>query len=290
MTTSTTTSTPFAHLRAALRAPADVTISELDPGATDCFPGKGPGDAEQLTKDLGAELFSWQEKLYAQSRGDHHSDRRVLIVVQGLDTAGKSGVVRHVMGLVDPQGVKIHAFKQPTEEELAHDFLWRIEKQVPPPGYIGIFDRSHYEDVLVVRVDELVEESIWKARYDIINQFEESLVGEGVTIIKCFLNISRDEQKSRLLNRLNNPRKHWKYSPGDVPVRRKWDDYMAAYEDVLTKCNTSQAPWYVIPSDNKWYRNWAIASLLLDHLIEINPQYPEADFDVAEQILAVENS
>ncbi|MCL1923127.1 MAG: polyphosphate kinase 2 family protein [Propionibacteriaceae bacterium] len=288
MTTTITTSPSC--VRAALAVPPNVRLSDLDPSATPCFPGTGPQDAAQLTTQLSKELGTWQEKLYAGSKAKPTPPQRMLVVLQGMDTAGKSGVVRHVFGLVDPQGVKIHAFKQPTEEELAHDFLWRIEKQVPPAGYIGIFDRSQYEDVLVVRVDELVPPSQWEPRFEQINQFEASLVDSGVTIIKFFLHISPDEQKARLLGRLNNPNKYWKYSPGDIPVRSKWAEYMAAYEDVLNRCNQDIAPWYAIPSNNKWYRNWAIANILLDHLRQMNPAYPGPSFDVDEQITAVENS
>jgi PPK2 family polyphosphate:nucleotide phosphotransferase len=275
-------------LRQILRARPSTTIAELDPDATPGLPTEE--DARKLTMAMGPELSAYQERLYAESKTESCQDRRVLVVLQGLDTSGKSGIVRHVFGLVDPQGVKIKAFKKPTKEELSHDFLWRINKAVPEPGYIGIFDRSQYEDVLVVRVDELVPPEVWKQRFELINEFEKGLSDQGVTIIKCFLHISPQEQEARLLARLADPSKHWKYSRDDVTVRSKWYDYMAAYEDVLNLCNTDVAPWYVIPSNKKWYRNWAVASLLLDHLEEMSPQWPPADFDVAEQIEAVKNS
>jgi PPK2 family polyphosphate:nucleotide phosphotransferase len=185
--------------------------------------------------------------------------------------------------MVDPQGVKIKAFKAPTEEERAHHYLWRIERELPSPGLIGIFDRSHYEDVLVVRVHNLVEESVWSQRYDEINAWEEDLVDQGIVLIKCFLNISSGEQKQRLIARLEDPTKHWKYNPGDVDERAKWPAYQEAYRAVLERCNTGRAPWYVIPSDRKWYRNWAVAQLLVEHLRALDLQWPVADFDVTAE-------
>ena len=197
-----------------------------------------------------------------------------------MDTSGKGGAIRHAIGLVDPQGVRIKAFKAPTDEERKHDFLWRIEREVPGPGMIGIFDRSQYEDVLVVRVNGLVPEKVWQSRYDEINAFEQRLVDDGTVIIKCFLHISSAEQKERLLARLEDPSKHWKYNPGDVDVRGQWDDYQAAYADALGRCSTQHAPWYVIPSDRKWYRSWAVAQLLAEHLRTLDLEWPVADFDV----------
>ena len=185
--------------------------------------------------------------------------------------------------MVDPQGVRIKAFKAPTEEERAHPYLWRIERELPPPGMIGIFDRSHYEDVLVVRVHDLVEESVWSKRYDEINAWEQSLVNQGIVLIKCFLNISSDEQKERLLARLDDPTKYWKYNPDDVDERAKWPAYMEAYRAVLERCNTEQAPWYVIPADRKWYRNWAVAQLLVEHLRALDLSWPIAEFDVEKE-------
>ena len=187
-------------------------------------------------------------------------------MLQGMDTSGKGGVIRHAIGMVDPQGVKIKAFKAPTEEERPTTISGASSAK-PPPGLIGIFDRSHYEDVLVVRVHNLVDESVWSQRYDEINAWEDDLVQNGTVLIKCFLNISSTEQKERLLARLDDPTKHWKYNPGDVDERAKWPAYQEAYQAVLERCcNTERAPWYVIPSDRKWYRNWAVAQLLLEHL------------------------
>jgi PPK2 family polyphosphate:nucleotide phosphotransferase len=202
------------------------------------------------------------------------------MVLQGMDTSGKGGAIRHAIGLVDPQGVRIKAFRAPTEEERKHDYLWRIEREVPGPGMIGIFDRSQYEDVLVVRVNGLVSEKVWQSRYDEINAFEQRLVDDGTVMIKCFLHISSAEQRERLLARLEDPSKHWKYNPDDVDVRGKWADYQAAYADALERCSTQQAPWYVIPSDRKWYRNWAVAQLLTEHLRALDLAWPVADFDV----------
>ena len=265
-------------------------MADLDPGATPGFPGKSKADVVDLTAELAPTLSDWQEKLYAENKEPDTAQRSILVVLQGLDTSGKGGILRHVFGLVDPQGLKIHAFKQPTPEELSHDFLWRIRQQLPPRGMIGIFDRSQYEDVLVVRVNELVEPAVWQQRFDAINEFEASLAASGTTIIKCFLNMSPDEQKRRLLERLENPAKYWKYSHGDVEVRSRWDDYMVAYQDVLNRCNTDVAPWYVVPSDRKWYRNWAVATLLLEHLEDMSPQWPHAEFVVEDEIVAVKNS
>ncbi|MDR2973185.1 MAG: polyphosphate kinase 2 family protein [Propionibacteriaceae bacterium] len=265
-------------------------MSDLDPGATPGYPGRGKVDAPRLTAQLAPALSDWQERLYAESRDESLPSRSVLVVLQGMDTSGKGGTIRHVFGLVDPQGLSMHAFKQPSPEELSHDFLWRIRQHLPQRGMIGIFDRSHYEDVLIARVDGLVGQSEWEKRYDLINQFEAELAQSGTTIIKCFLHISPDEQKKRLLERLEDPDKYWKYSSGDVVVRRKWDLYQSAYQDMLDRCSTGIAPWYVIPSDRKWYRNWAVAVLLLAHLRAMRPVWPKAEFDVAHEIAEVENS
>jgi len=265
-------------------------MADLDPDATPGYPGKGKDDAVKLTAKLAPELSDWQEKFYAENKEDDTPHRSVLVILQGLDTSGKGGIIRHVFGLVDPQGLAIHAFKQPTSEELAHDFLWRIAREVPSRGMIGIFDRSQYEDVLVVRVDGLVAPDVWGARYDQINDFEAGLASQGTTILKCFLNISPDEQKRRLLERVENPAKHWKYSRTDVDVRRKWPAYMQAYQDVLNRCNTDIAPWYIIPSNKKWYRNWAVATLLLEHLRDLSPSWPAGDFIVPDEIASIESS
>jgi PPK2 family polyphosphate:nucleotide phosphotransferase len=264
-----------------LRLPAgEVDMAAFDAAATTGFPGAGKSDAAALTTALAPELGDLQERLFAAGRVSQTGVKRVLVVLQGMDTSGKGGVIRHAIGMVDPQGVHITSFKAPTKTELAHPFLWRIERALPGPGMIGIFDRSHYEDVLIARVDRLVGEAVWNARYAEINAWEEDLVADGVVLIKCFLHMSSDEQKSRLSARLDDPTKHWKYNPGDVTERAKWPAYMAAYQAVLESCSTQHAPWFVVPSDRKWYRNWAVAQLLVEHLRALDLKWPVADFDV----------
>lgn len=270
------------QIRELLRVPAEFDdIDDLiDPDDTPGYPKKrDKDDVDDLKEIMEPELSDLQERLFAAGRDDPDSPR-VLVILQGMDTAGKGGVIRHTFGMVDPQGLALKAFKRPTEEELSHDFLWRIRNALPGPGMIGIFDRSQYEDVLVQRVDEIVPEKVWRQRYELINEFEGELVASGTHIIKCFLHVSRDEQQERLLERLKRPDKHWKYNPGDVDVRLKWDDYMAAYADALRNCNPDQAPWYVIPADRKWYRNWAVAQLMLEELRSLDLGWPAADFDV----------
>jgi PPK2 family polyphosphate:nucleotide phosphotransferase len=266
-----------------LRLPAGpVNLAELDAAGTPGFRGEKE-EAPKITEALAPELSDLQERLYAAGRVKDTTNQKILIVLQGMDTSGKGGTIRHAIGMVDPQGVKIKAFKAPTEEERAHHYLWRIERELPPAGMIGIFDRSHYEDVLVVRVHNLVAESVWSERYNEINSWEAGLVEQGVVLIKCFLNISSAEQKDRLMARLEDPTKHWKYNPGDVDERAKWPAYMDAYQAVLERCNTEYAPWYVIPADRKWYRNWAAAQLLVEHLRALNLDWPAADYDIEQE-------
>ena len=200
-----------------------------------------------------------------------------------MDTSGKGGTLRHTVGLIDPQGVKITSFKAPTDEEREHDFLWRVRRRLPEPGFVGVFDRSHYEDVLIARVRELAPADEIERRYGAINDFEQGLVDQGTTILKCMLHISADEQKERLLARLDDPTKHWKFNPGDIDERARWPQYRDAYEIALERTNTEDAPWYVIPADKKWFRNLAIGDLLLETLRGLDLQWPGADFDVAEQ-------
>jgi PPK2 family polyphosphate:nucleotide phosphotransferase len=273
-------------LREALRFRSGAQLVDFSPDATPGYPGDGKGDAPDLTAGLAPALSAWQERLFADGKAEPARAQRLLVVLQGLDTSGKGGVARHVFGLVDPQGLKLASFKQPTKEELSHNFLWRIRRQLPGPGLIGVFDRSHYEDVLVVRVNGLVPPEVWERRYDEINRFEAGLAEAGTTVVKCFLNISTDEQRARLLARLTDQTKWWKYSPNDLPVRERWDDYMVAYQDALTRCSKG-APWYVIPANRKWYRNWAVATLLLEHLEAMAPQWPPANFDVAAEAARV---
>ncbi|MEU5952505.1 PPK2 family polyphosphate kinase [Streptomyces sp. NPDC047525] len=268
-----------APLRELLRIPEGERV-DLAKYAADATPA-GPADKAAgvlATARMGERLADLQERLYAASTaGDR---RRVLLVLQGMDTSGKGGTVKHVIGPFNPSGCRIKAFKTPTPEERSHPFLWRIMRALPLPGEIGIFDRSHYEDVLIARVHELAPRRQLGRRYGQINRFEQSLADDGVTVIKCFLHISYEQQRRRLLERLDNPDKHWKFNPGDIAERALWPAYQEAYEIALERCSTTHAPWYLIPADRKWYRNWAISSLLLEHLGELDPQYPRGDFDV----------
>ena len=246
----------------------------------------GPGSKAAAAKDLaatGERLAELQEALYAEGVAGG-GRRSILLVLQGMDTSGKGGTIKHVCGQVNPQGLHIASFKKPTAAERRHHYLWRIRRQLPVPGMIGVFDRSHYEDVLVVRVNELVGKSIWSARYAEINEFEAELAAQGVTMIKCFLHISADTQKERLLARLKNPAKHWKYNPADLDSRAHWSAYQKAYVDALNRCSTSDSPWYVVPSDRKWYRNWLVGRLLLETLEDLKPQVPPGDFDDAAEL------
>ena len=258
--------------------PVDLTAIETD--AAPGFDGK-KADGKAALFAMGDELADLQERLWAERTVD--SERRVLVVLQGMDTSGKGGVMRHTIGLVDPQGVRITSFKAPTDEERAHDFLWRIERGLPDAGYIGVFDRSHYEDVLIARVRELADRAEIERRYGAINDFEARLADEGFSIIKCMLHISADEQKARLAERLANPEKHWKYNPGDLDERARWARYREAYEIALERTHTDAAPWHVVPSDKKWFRNLAVGQLLLDTLRGLDLQWPKADFDVAAE-------
>ncbi len=274
---------PPSRLAEHLRARPGIRLDAIDPRSTPGFDG---GKAEG-TAALAAgtdELSALQERLFAASRGGD-DQRRVLLVVQGMDTAGKGGIMRHVVGAVDPQGVRITAFKAPTPEEREQGFLWRIRKALPGPGTIGVFDRSHYEDVLVVRVHGMVPADVLEQRYDEINAFEREVTDGGTSIVKVMLHISAAEQKARLAERLERPDKHWKYNPKDVDERLRWHDYQQAYEVALERCSTDAAPWYVVPADRKWYARWAVQQLLLDALTDLDPQWPTADFDVeAEKV------
>ncbi|MFE1800491.1 PPK2 family polyphosphate kinase [Streptomyces sp. NPDC059517] len=269
-------------VRDALRLPVGerISLSSYDASAT---PGgatapRSKSDGLAAITRMAEPLAGLQERLWAASTaGDH---RRVLLVLQGMDTSGKGGTVKHVIGLFNPVGCRVRGFKAPTPEELEHDFLWRIRRQLPHHGELGIFDRSYYEDVLVGRVRELAPRTEIESRYDRINDFERALADDGTTVVKCFLHISFEEQRLRLLRRLANPDKHWKFSPSDIDDRALWPAYQEAYEIALERCSTDTAPWYLIPADRKWYRNWAISRLLLEHLTALDPQYPQPDFDV----------
>ena len=260
--------------------PGPVDLTSYDTNGQPGFEGD-KDDGKTALEELGDEIADLQERLFAQGTTGRRTS--VLLVLQGMDTSGKGGVVRKAAGLVDPQGLKITSFKAPTAEELGHDFLWRVNRELPGTGKIGIFDRSHYEDVLVARVRGLVPMERIERRYDAINAFEERLVHEGTVVVKCMLHISSDTQEERLLERLDNPDKHWKFNPGDVDERALWPTYQRAYEIALERCNTEAAPWHVVPSDRKWYRNWAVAMILLETLRGMELGWPAADFDVDVQ-------
>jgi PPK2 family polyphosphate:nucleotide phosphotransferase len=260
--------------------PGAVDLQRIDPRSTPGFDGDKTAGKKALAA-LEPELRDAQTRLAADGYTGGH--RSVLLVIQGMDTSGKGGVLKHAVGLLDPGGVRITSFKAPTNEELAHDFLWRVESQTPAAGQVGIFDRSHYEDVLIARVHELAPPEEIERRYGAINDFERRLTDGGTTVLKCMLHISKEEQRDRLLARLDRRRKLWKFKPEDVDERGRWDDYQAAYETALERCSTEWAPWYVVPSDHKWYRTLAIASLLDDALAAMDLAWPKADFDIEEQ-------
>jgi PPK2 family polyphosphate:nucleotide phosphotransferase len=234
-------------------------------------------DAAKALPDLGARLSDLQEQLFAE-RG-----RSLLLVLQGLDTSGKGGTVRHVVGAMDPGGLHVAHFGVPTAEERRHDFLWRIRRELPPPGYVGVFDRSHYEDVVTVRVTGAVQKRTWSRRFAAINRFEAHLVEQGTRVVKVFLHISPEESRERLLVRLDDPTKQWKFNPGDLVTRESWEEYLTAYEDALTRCSTDLAPWFVVPADRKWYRNWAVTTLLVEQLEAMGLAWPAPTYDVDEQ-------
>ncbi len=243
-----------------------VDLADYDPADRGDYQHKRDA-AKDLAKHL-TRLAELQELLYGESK------HALLVVLQGTDASGKDGTVRHVMDAFNPQGVQVVSFKVPTSVELAHDFLWRIHQCTPQLGHTVIFNRSHYEDVLVTRVDGLVPKSVWKARYEHINNFERMLTDAGVVILKFYLHLSKDEQKERLLERYNDPTKQWKFSIDDVKKRKQWDDYQKAYADVLTECSTEWAPWYIVPADHKWFRNLVISQVIVDTLEKLDMHYP----------------
>jgi PPK2 family polyphosphate:nucleotide phosphotransferase len=269
------------NVRTRLRLdPAGIEAAVAEKG-TDATPGvKGKKSAARDIAKLAPKLADLQARLYAEGRAG--GTRRVVLLLQGTDTSGKDGAVKHVVGLVNPTGVKITAFDKPTKQELGHDFLWRVTNALPEAGQIGVFNRSQYEDVLVVRVHDLVPREEWEKRYDLINAWEAKQVAAGVTFVKVFLHISREEQRQRLLARLADVRKHWKVNPGDIDERTQWESYRAAYAEMLKRCNSDAAPWYVVPADRKWYRNWALTHLLTETLAEMDPQWPvRPELDIA---------
>jgi PPK2 family polyphosphate:nucleotide phosphotransferase len=264
-----------------LRVGPGFRLADVDTASTPGYRGGKRDGAADLAAGVDA-LDDLQERLFARSRVQK-TDAAVLLVLQAMDSAGKGGIVRHVVGAVDPQGVSLTAFKKPTDEELAQDFLWRIEKRLPEPGFIGVFDRSHYEDVLVGRVRQLAPAAEIERRYDAINAFEERVVTAGTRIVKVMLHISADEQKKRLTERLDRADKHWKFTPGDVDERMLWPRYQHAYQVMFERTSTAHAPWYVVPADRKWYARLAVQHLLRTALEDIDPQWPAATYDIAEQ-------
>jgi PPK2 family polyphosphate:nucleotide phosphotransferase len=250
---------------------AKIDLSRIDPGSTPGFKRK---EADERLLELNKRLEALQEALWAEHQ------RKVLIVLQGMDTSGKDGTIRHVFEGVNPLGVRVVAFKAPSPEELDHDFLWRVHPKVPGRGEMVIFNRSHYEDVLVARVQKLVPPEVWRERYDQINDFERLLTETGTVILKFFLHISKDEQRERLQARLDDPRKRWKFRKGDLIDRAHWDQYMEAYEDALARTTQKHAPWYIVPADKKWYRNLVIAEILVKTLEDLKIQVPEPEEDL----------
>ncbi|SCL67506.1 PPK2 family polyphosphate kinase [Micromonospora chersina] len=295
-------------MRELLRAgPGAVDLAAVDPRSTPGLPaasGHGKGRKEWARGQvelLGAELGRQQEMLYASAKGaagpgsatsaptqagahlDGDRPRRVLLVLQAMDCGGKDGTVKRVAGAMNPLGLHIRSFGPPTDEERRHDFLWRIRRALPPPGYVGVFNRSHYEDVLIARVEGLVDEHTWRGRYDLINDFERELADNAVTVVKVMLHISYAEQGERLMERLTDPTKYWKYNPSDLDTRARWDDYQAAYAEAIERCGPDDAPWFVVPADRKWYRDWAVAHLLRETFDGLDLGYPPADFDIARE-------
>ena len=253
-------------------------VADIKTGHTPGFSGS-KSDAPELQAERNDRFAELQEMLYARNKsGD--DNRSVLLVLQGMDTAGKGGIVKHVVGAANPQGIRYTSFGKPTEEERAHHYLWRIRNALPPAGHIGVFDRSHYEDVLVVRVHDLVPPDVWGARYDEINTFERELVDAGTTLVKVAMFVSLDEQKARLAERLERPDKYWKYNPADIDERLLWPKYQEAYQAMLDRTSTDYAPWHIVPSDKKWYSRLAITELLIEALKGLDMTWPPADFDI----------
>jgi len=273
---------------------ADFARYRVEPGEPFSLAAHDPADTgglsgpDEVTREyelLHDRIADLQDRLYAEEK------QSLLIVLQGIDAAGKDGTVKHVLRGTNPAGVRVYSFKEPSNEELAHDFLWRYHHATPGDGMIGVFNRSHYEDVLVVRVKDLAPEELWRSRYDSINDFERMLVREGTTILKFLLHISKDEQLEKFRERLERTDKYWKWSPNDIKERDRWDDYQEAYEAAVTATSTRWAPWYVIPADHRWYRNYVIARVLAGMLAAMDPRYPEPPEEVrrfAERELVAE--
>jgi PPK2 family polyphosphate:nucleotide phosphotransferase len=258
-----------------VRVGQKVKLAEWAANDKEAFSGTKE-EAKTELAELAQKLAELQDILYAQHK------HKILVVLQAMDTGGKDGVIRSVFGKIDPQGVRVANFKVPTSIELDHDYLWRVHQQVPGKGELVIFNRSHYEDLLVVRVHELAPEKVWKKRFQQINAFERMLVDEGTTVVKFYLHIDKEEQRLRLLERIDVPEKQWKFSSGDLKERGFWKDYMQAYEDVLSKTSTREAPWYIIPANRNWYRNWLIASILVKVLKDLKMEFPPAEENVEQ--------
>ncbi|MFT4175588.1 MAG: polyphosphate kinase 2 family protein [Luteolibacter sp.] len=253
-----------------------VNLGNWNPNEKILFKGESKQDYLPQFEQITREIQRLQKTLYAQNK------HRILVVIQAMDTGGKDGCVKDVFSGVDPQGLHVHAFKKPTEEELAHDFLWRVHQQVPRNGQIVIFNRSHYEDIIAVRVKKIYPDEVWRRRQQHVVDFERMLAEEGTTIVKLFLNISKEEQKARLESRLANPAKHWKFHPEDLADRARWDQFMEAYEEVIEKTSTETAPWYIVPADRKWYRNLCVARIMLETLKKLNMEFPKITWDPSE--------
>jgi PPK2 family polyphosphate:nucleotide phosphotransferase len=250
-------------------------LNKVASGEKTLFNGDSKQDFVPQFDALQDQLQQLQKRLYAQNK------HRILVVMQAMDTGGKDGCIKHVFSRIDPQGIHVRSFKKPSEEELARDFLWRVHSRVPRDGELVIFNRSHYEDIIAVRVKKIFPDAVWKRRQQHVIDFERMLAEEGTTIMKIFLHISKDEQKSRLQARLDNPSKHWKINPDDLVDRARWDEFMTAYEDVITSTSTDLAPWYVVPADRKWYRNLCVARIMLDTLSKLDMEFPPINWDPA---------
>jgi PPK2 family polyphosphate:nucleotide phosphotransferase len=252
---------------------AKVDLAKIDSDERTLFQIGGKDESTKAFDKLQDELQELQKVLYAQNK------HRILLVLQAMDTGGKDGCVKHVFSRIDPQGIHVRSFKKPTEEELARDFLWRVHQKVPRNGEMVIFNRSHYEDVIAVKVKKLFPDKVWKQRHQHIIDFERMLAEEGTTIVKIYLHISKDEQKRRIISRLDNPDKHWKFHPDDLKDRALWNDFMKTYEDLLSKTSTEHAPWYVVPANRKWYRNLCVARIMVDTMKRLNMKLPTVDWD-----------
>ncbi|MGA0846108.1 MAG: PPK2 family polyphosphate kinase [Luteolibacter sp.] len=254
-------------------------LRKIDPGEKSLFSGKDKSAYDEQFQQLQDELRDMQKMLYAQNR------HKILVVMQAMDTGGKDGCIKHVFSHIDPQGIHVRSFKKPTDEELAHDFLWRVHAKVPPRGQLVIFNRSHYEDIIAVRVKRLFPKEVWQRREKHIIDFEQMLADEGTTIVKIFLHISKGEQKRRLESRLSNPLKHWKFNPDDLKDRARWDEFLDVYQEIISKTSTQLAPWYVVPADRKWYRNLCVARIMVDTLRQLDLKLPKVDWDPGKIVI-----